>query len=205
MEFAAESPEEPRRPKLRQRARLPLLSGKATALVVVLLFGLTAILIPVAVRLPVWIDAEIVVTAWWLIWIGVLTYLLSHGHRVSHDYEHRPPRSWWSFFKNFDGFDIPDPFVNVGDAEGCLVLLLIIFVVLPLVLLLLWFLVEVAIPLVVFLLYLLVRGMLAHVANDTHDCQGRLDRAMLWALTWATLYTAPLGLVVWFVHVVVAK
>lgn len=191
-----------RRRKLLEKAKLPMLSGLATAMVVVGLLAVTAILVPVLFGQPTWIEAEIVLAMWWLIWIGVLTYLLYHGHQVSHDHELHKPRSWWPAFKNLD-FDFLD-LSSVGNADGCAIALLIL-IALPIVIVLLWFVVEVAIPLVIFFMYLLVRGMLARVANDVHECEGRLDRAILWAATWATIYTAPLGLVVWFVHWMMEK
>jgi len=63
----------------------------------------------------------------------------------------------------------------------------------------------VAIPLVLFLLYLVPRGMLSHVINDRHHCKGRLAKSLGWALLWATLYTAPLVGVVWYVHFLSAR
>ena len=65
-----------------------------------------------------------------------------------------------------------------------------------------WLLIEVAIPVVFFLLYVITRGMLAGVTNDRHRCRGSLARAAGRGLGWATVYTAPLAGVVWFVHFV---
>ena len=49
------------------------------------------------------------------------------------------------------------------------------------------------------------RSMLAKVANDRHQCKGNVIYAVCWGAFWATLYTAPLALLVWVVHLVQAK
>ena len=46
-----------------------------------------------------------------------------------------------------------------------------------------------------------LRGMLARVVNDRHHCEGNLFLASVWGAIWATVYTGPLALVVWGVHV----
>jgi hypothetical protein len=43
--------------------------------------------------------------------------------------------------------------------------------------------------------------MLARVVNDVHHCKDDLAKATSWAAIWATLYMAPLALLVWIVHV----
>ena len=48
------------RPSLAKRVRLPRLSGKASAAWLVVCFGLTAVLIPMVLRLPRWVEFEIV-------------------------------------------------------------------------------------------------------------------------------------------------
>ena len=63
-------------------------------------------------------------------------------------------------------------------------------------------LIEIVVPLVAFVTYFLIRGMLARVANDFHGCKGNLWRALRWAALWATVYTAPLVLIVWLAYVV---
>jgi hypothetical protein len=42
------------------------------------------------------------------------------------------------------------------------------------------------------------------VANDTHDCQGDLPRALGWSVAWATLYTLPFALVVFLAQGLIA-
>ena len=202
----------PRKPlprRLASRARLPRLSGKATAAWLVVCLLLPAVLIPVVVRLPVWIDFEIVLGVWWLVWFAVLARLLYTGQRVTDDHAPQSPRSWlgarrptlpgasrggggW-FGGPGGGWDFP--LDTEGFAIGCLIVVGVVLLIGGF-----WFLIEVAIPLVWFLLYLTVRGMLAMVINDRHHCHGRLGRSLGWALVWASAYTAPLALAVWFIH-----
>jgi hypothetical protein len=199
------------RPSLAKRVRLPRLSGKASAAWLVVCFGLTAALIPMVLRLPRWVEFEIVLALWWAVWLAVLTRLLYTGQRVADDHQVREPRNWFASDKSkqkeqkkgpdlswWDGFSWG---LLVGDGEGVAIGCL---VVIGLVLLagLVWFLIEVAIPLVLFLLYFVTRGMLARVVNDRHRCRGRLGRALAWGFVWATLYTAPVAAAVWFVHFV---
>jgi hypothetical protein len=193
-----QAPRKPLARRLANRIRLPRLSGKAAAAWLVLCLLLPAVLIPAVVRLPVWVDVEIVLGVWWLVWFAVLTRLLYTGQRVSDDHVMQPPRAWFGSKKGWlDGLGLgSEPLLEI---EGCAICCA---VVVGLILLVggLWFLIEIAIPLVWFLLYLMVRGMLAMVVNDRHRCRGRLGRSVAWALVWATAYTAPLALAVWFVH-----
>jgi hypothetical protein len=205
-----------------RNVRLARLSGKATAAWLIFFLILIALLIPAVLRLDLWIDFEIVVAAWWLVWLAVLARLLYTGQRITADHQLPEPRNWLGAVtgKNDsaakkskkDPLDIKKrksgnssggwwPYINVGpmDGEGCLYFLaaIVAFVVCVA---LIWFLIEIAIPVVLFLLYLTVRGMLAHVINDRHHCRGQIGRALAWALVWATVYTAPLAGMVWLIH-----
>jgi hypothetical protein len=176
-----------------RRLKLPRLSGKVSAAWLVACFLLTAILIPMALHLPQWIEFEIVLAAWWVIWLAVLTAVLYRGQRVTDDYRMPGPGNWPEWWGEL-----------VGTLPG-LEIALIVFLVLTLFLGVIWLLFEIAIPLLLFLLYFLTRGMLARVVNDCHHCRGRLGRALAWGLVWATAYTAPLAGTVWFIHYVYQK
>jgi hypothetical protein len=189
--------------------RLRRLSGKAAAAWLVVCLGLTAVLIPMVLRLPIWIDFEIVLAVWWVVWLGVLTAFLYSGSRVADDHALQQPRNWFSgWFSSgksksgkestsdgswWDGF-----FVGwfVGDELLVLIIAAVVLVAG------IWLLFEVAIPVLLFLLYFVARGMLAGVANDRHHCRGRLGRSVVWGFLWATAYTAPLAAAVWFIHFV---
>jgi hypothetical protein len=189
------------------------MSGKGVAVRLVLAMALTAILIPAALKLPTWIEYEIVLAVWWMIWLGALTSLLYTGMRVTDDHQLSEPRSWIPSSGPSDsrkkkstsdggwGWGWPGPVI---DAEGCLYVIGAIVIIVLLVVAL-WFVVEVAIPVVLFILYAVPRLMVAMVINDRHRCRGRLGRSILWGFLWATGYTAPLALLVWFVHHVLAK
>jgi hypothetical protein len=206
-------------PRSAKSWRLPRLSGKATAACLVGFFLATVLLIPKVLSLPPWIDFEIVLGIWWLTWLILLTILLHRGKRVTDDHQLKEPRNWLNVLKGQskpeDPLDIRKKdkrsgwsdglwYVGPVDGEGCLVLLGILLV-LVLAFFALWFLIEVAIPLVLFLLYMVARGMLAAVINDRHHCCGRFGRAMAWGLIWATVFTVPLGVVVWFVHFLLSR
>jgi hypothetical protein len=199
-----QSTKTPVRTSLGKRVRLPRLSGKASAAWLVVCFVVTAIFIPMAFRLPRWIDFEIVLVAWWLIWLALLTWLLYTGQRVADDHTMHEPRNWFASKPKKDGQNTGserswwDGFFSGcywldGDA---------VLIVLGLILLLglIWFLFEIAIPVLLFLLYFVAREMLAKVVNDRHHCHENLGRALGWAMVWATIYTAPLGAAVWFIH-----
>ncbi len=202
MTAPSDDPLPPRpRESITKRLRLPRLSGKASAFWLVCCFGLTAILVPAVLRLPLWIDVEIVLAAWWVGWLGVLTCLLYLGHRVTDDHTLHQPRNWFSGASaavTNDRSGCADALFWGSlsiDGEGCAIILGLIAAVG-----LIWFLVEVGVPVVLFLLYFVARGMLAQAVNDRHHCRGDLPRAFGWAFVWATVYTAPLAGVVWLVH-----
>jgi hypothetical protein len=102
-------------------------------------------------------------------------------------------RGWWDgfFWVSFPDFSVTDD----NPVVGCL-LLILLMVLLPFIIV---FLIEAAI-LVAFVMYLMIRGMLAQVANTRLHCRGRLGRSLAFSLLWATLYTAPLGGLIWFIH-----
>jgi hypothetical protein len=67
-------------------AASPMVSGSVTAVVVVASLAASAVLVPVSVKLPRWIEAEIVLAIWWVI-VGVaLAVILYRGFRLRDDY-----------------------------------------------------------------------------------------------------------------------
>ena len=146
-------------------------------------------------------EAELVLGAWWLLWTGLLTWLLVTGHRVSDDHgldargasKLERLREWLDY----------TPHLDAGDADslpGLVVSLVLGLLAAILFALAAWFLVELAIPAIALVAYVVIRGMLARVANDHHGCEGNLARALGWGALWATIYTAPLALAVWLAH-----
>jgi hypothetical protein len=194
-------PDRQRRRRLIKAIRLPHVSGKASAAWLVVCFALTAALIPMAVRLPLWVDFEIVLSVWWVIWAGVLARLLYVGRPVSDDHSPGQPRPWYraAFEPAKAASDSPWWWFGMWDSEGCAIVFILIFFVFAL-FFAAWLVIEVAIPAIAFLLYFTVRGMLATVLNYDHGCQGRVVRSAVRAVLWATLYTAPLAGFVWLIH-----
>jgi hypothetical protein len=188
------------------RARLPLVSGKTSAFVLVfclVLAGGLVLLLAQTFHLPLWIGWELVLAAWWLLWVVTLTRFLYRGLRISDDHRMGAPRKWFAgWFKGGASPNIGDiGFVGDGCGEGCMVAVGVFLAVIVAVIGF-WFLIEVAIPALAFVLYFLIRGMLARVANDFHGCTGNLPRSLRWGAAWATLYTAPLALLVLAGHLI---
>jgi hypothetical protein len=63
----------------------PRVSGKLTALVVLASLVGASILVPASVRLPRWIEAEMVLGLWWLVMAVTLVVLLYRGFRLNDD------------------------------------------------------------------------------------------------------------------------
>src|SRR5262245_33449852 len=85
--------------RLLKSARLPMVSGKASAAVLFVCLALAAALIFPLTRwfeVPVWIGVEIILGVWWVAWAVALISLLYSGQRVSHDHVLAPPRNWFS-------------------------------------------------------------------------------------------------------------
>lgn len=188
-----------RRPRLRMQLgkRLPKISGSSAALWLFACLLIAGLLIPFAIRREIWIRAEAVLAAWWLIWTIVLANLLHRELRVSDDHSMGRPRTWGA---EHVAKEIPDGLLNSGclipvEGEGCMVLLGIVAAIAAV-----WFVIELAIPALTFVLYVVIRGMLAKVANDPHACGGNWPRSITWGGFWATIYMAPLGAAVWAIH-----
>lgn len=173
----------------RSRRLLPSeVSGKwaVAALTFCMLF--TGLLIPLALKKPLWVELEIVVGVWWFVWGLTLTRFLYMGHRVSDDYS--PSKE--STSDPFDGSGV----VEGDDLLGCFAS--IVFSVAAMCLA--WVLIEFVLPVVFVLLYILIRGMLVHAVHGRRGCEGSVPTAAFWGFLWATVYTAPLALTIWAIH-----
>jgi hypothetical protein len=164
-------------------------------------FALTAALIPMAVRLPLWIDFEIILAVWWLIWVAVLTRLLYLGRIVRDDHRLGEPRQWFDEDSRPSASGLASSWLwfTPFEIDGCVFALVVVAALVALVWAA-WFVVEIAVPAVAFLLYFLMRAMLAQAINVEHGCRGKLGSALARSIVWATVYTAPLAGVVWLVH-----
>jgi hypothetical protein len=200
--------------RVAQRA-LPPISARWTTAILCVAFAVAAIAVPVSLRLPRWIETEIVVGVVWALFFGVLSALLYRGAKVK---DHHALRMRWELpslpsFDNSEGKGSgstsrrrsswldADP--GCADAEGC-VGLLIGLALAAVAVAAAWLLVELIFPLVFFVLYWLVLKAVARVANDAHGCEGSLGRSLGWGAIWATVYSAPFALIVYVVHRILA-
>jgi len=71
---------------LRTAASIPGLSMTRAVIVLVGCLVLSAVLFPTLLRLPRWIEFELVVAAWWVVWVVALTYLLYTGRGLIDDF-----------------------------------------------------------------------------------------------------------------------
>jgi hypothetical protein len=170
----------------------PTVSRKVLVPVVGLCLLLSGVLIPIGAHLPRWIEAEIVLGAWWLVWTCVLTWLLVSGHAVDDD-------SGMNFGGGktqmvLDAFSFPDLGGCAVD-EGCASIFLGLIAAL-LIGLAFVVLVEFIVPAIAILLLLSIGGMLARAVNDTHECRGRIGLSLMWGALWSTVYIGPILVVV---------
>ena len=188
-------------------AAAPRVSARATALVMLAAFAGSAVMLPASMRLPRWIETELVLSLWWIIVVAALTTLLYRGFRLRDDYVYFTP---WSRPPAVKGDDPAPAKGGCGgwadglggcgaDGEGLLAMLALA-IVLGLALGAAWVLVELALPLVFFLMYWLFMRAIGRVANDRHGCEGSLARSLGWGLGWATVYVAPIAAVTWALH-----
>ncbi|MEQ1821615.1 MAG: hypothetical protein ABL949_03820 [Fimbriimonadaceae bacterium] len=174
-------------------------SRRFLALVVLLLLSVLIMVFSLAVKMPRWIEAEIILTAWWTIWIGILATLLYKGRQVEDDSEVTYGGKFSSSVAEASGCGLDAAVVGCGEgfAGGCAAILIALLAVLVAGLL-----VEFVLPALGFLLFISVGGMFARAVNDTHGCDGRLGKSLLWGCLWATLYIGPLLAIVPWLPVV---
>jgi hypothetical protein len=170
-------------------------------------------------HLPTWVEAEIVLGAWWATWTATLSVLLYRGRPVADDHRFSP--SFW-----FGGGDEKSPSPKAGggavapakqssgrwyegwsgfsDGEGCAYLIGAILIAGAAVLLA-WVLVELVVPAVFTLAYMLLIRALKRATNDTHGCKGEALRSLGYGAWWAGLYVVPIAVVVLLVHAVARR
>jgi hypothetical protein len=203
-----------------RRARLPGVSGRSSAIFLLVLFVAVAVVLPIALHRSTWVEAEIVVAAWFVIWTAVLTWLGYSGRMVDDDWGgfHRPRRLLGRRGGSGDGSVLPDavPYVDLSGLElpdfgdggddgglGCLGVILasaVVIAAVAAIVVLLYFTIGYVIPLVALALYTIVRAMLNHVAARGHVTQGNLALSIARGAVWAAVYTAPLALAIWLLH-----
>ncbi len=187
-----------RRRRLLNAIKLPAVSGWTTGALLFVCFLVSGLLIPVTLHLPKWIEAEIVLGVWWFIWLVALTWLLYTRSLVGAVEPHEPRSPFgYGFYRSDWNPGCSDPSGCLLAGEGWCLIGVLLIVVLPAAI---WILVEVAIPALALILFGTIRAMLACVVNDQHRCQQHFGRSLGWAALWATVYVAPLALLVWWIH-----
>jgi hypothetical protein len=191
-------------------AASPPLSGTATALVVLASLAASAVLLPASVKLPPWIEAEIVLGLWWLIVAAALGVLLYRGFRVRDDFVYfvpwdrpaasssRPAKAGSPLGGDWSSGCGGCSDVGV-DGEGCVVALGMA-VAFAVALGAAWVMVELLMPLVFFMMYWLFMRAIARASRDRRGCAGDLAKSVGWGALWATLYVLPIAALTWLFH-----
>jgi hypothetical protein len=194
----------PYRSALRRAARIVAapVSGSKMAMLVLVSMVTIGLALPGLLDLPRLVEFELVAGAFWLLWGMSGTLLLYRGFRVSDDHLLARPRPPWRSEGQRER-SLTDGQRRWACQSGCVdpeAALLISLLLLALAAA--WLVVEVLIPFLLFLVYAVVRSALAAVANDDHDCEGHLGRALAWGFAWSTVYSLPLvgilAMVRWF-------
>ena len=189
-------------------AASPRVSASATGLVVLLSFAASAVLLPASLHLPRWLEAELVLGAWWSTVATVLAVLLYRGFRLRDDYVYFAP---WNRPAKGGGAAQGASHASVSgcsDLSGCgdaggegIAVVIVVIVALGAAFGAAWVLVELALPMAFFVMYGLFMRAIGRVANDRHNCHGELARAIGWGALWATVYMVPLALFTLALHV----
>lgn len=184
-------------------ALAPSLSARSTALAALAAMVFSSVSFPALLRLPRWLELEAVLALWWLGTTLGLFVLLYRGYRIEDDH----------FFQAADvprissGLESVDPSgCETGCGDGCGDVLGMIALALAAALLAVcslfvaWLLVELALPLLFLAFYSAVLLALRRAARDRHDCPGRWLPSLRWAITWSSLYLAPIAALLWVLH-----
>ena len=193
----------------------PRVSGKVTALVVAVSLVAAGVLVPFSVRLPRWIEAEMVLALWWLVLLSTLVVLLYRGFRLKDDLVYFVPwgrpaplsekgqgkkaRGGTSSLGDGCGTTVNPLDGCSADGEGALVAIVVV-VALVVALGAAWLMVEIAMPLVFFLMYTLLMRAIRRAASDRRGCEGDFVKSLGSGALWATIYVLPLALLTWAVH-----
>jgi hypothetical protein len=175
-------------------------SGRSSAFALVAALGASALLFPVLLHRPAWVEAETVLGVWWAIWVGVLGYVAHSGRPIEDDYAPNvEPKigRWmgWLQYADPGAIDLG----GEGFLAGC-AMAIVAMLALVLVGLLVAVLFELVIPLLIAALYLLVTAMLRRGLGGAGEAAGRPLAALGVGVWWATIYTAPLALLVLLAH-----
>jgi hypothetical protein len=187
---------------------VPRLSATTTTAVVAASLVATALLVPVALHLSRWIEAEIVLSTWWAMGAVALAVLLFRGARLADDYVYRPP--WHrpadrhvmasSSTGSRSSIDwLHPPGCVVEGCAGALIGVLLAAAALATA----WLVVELVTPLVFLLFYTLLIRAVARATRDNRECKGNIGRSLIWGAFLASTCAAPVVAFVWLLHAVI--
>lgn len=170
---------------------------------------LTATALPLLFAMPRWIEIEIVLGTWWIVWAVVLGVLAHRGQPLDRDYAlgsepkpanperaraaallEEPKKSRWSWL---------DVLGCASDGEG-LVLFVVGAAIIGLAIVASTIVVDFAAPLLFLVAFTGVQIALRRSLAAKH--RGQKLRSAAHGVAWATCYVAPLAAVVGLVHVV---
>jgi hypothetical protein len=183
-----------------------MLSAKRVIALLVVGLAAVALLVPLQLHRPAWIEAEAVLGVWWTLWTVLLTWLLFVGVGLHDDLTVSPGTTaddgarWWHSIGWLDPGQLGEVEWLGADALGCL-MPLVVLLLLGVFILLAVMLTEVVFPLVVPLGYAVVLWMLTRVLHHHPACHRNLARSLGLGVWWASVYTAPLALAVVAMHV----
>jgi hypothetical protein len=189
---------------------VPRLSATATTAVGAVSLIATGLLVPVALHLPRWIEAEIVLGTWWVTGAVALSVLLFRGARIADDYYyrapwHRPAEKHLSAASSStrsgssSGWLDPPVWLALEGGAGALVGILLAGAAFAAA----WLVVELAAPIVFLLFYALLSRAVERATGDNRECKGNLARSLAWGTLWASTYAAPVVAFVWLLHAVI--
>lgn len=177
-------------------------SGKGTVLVLVAALVVAAALLPALLHRPLWVEVETVLGVWWAIWVGVVGYIAHSGQPLHNDYAPRVQpkvgsRTSWLGDVDFGWLDTSGSSDDlVGGCLGLVAALVAIVAVVFLAMVL----VDLVVPLLVAAIYMLGIALLRRALRGAGGAAGRPLAALGFGVWWATVYTAPLALLVLLAH-----
>ncbi len=201
----------------------PRTSARRTALAMTACLVFTGAAVPIALHLPRWVEMEVVLAGWWLVWAVVLTVVARRGAELVDDHAlvirlpwspAREPRREPLAGGPRGAPEVPaeatvpparsswwskvfEALTLPSDLEA-LVFALALAIVLGVALAAAWLVIEVVAPVLFGLAYFGVVRALRRAAQY----RGATVRASVVGAGWATAYVAPLAALVWLVHLV---
>jgi hypothetical protein len=194
----------PRQVEARVRALVPPVSGSWATLLALAALALPALVVPSLLSLPRWLEVELVLGLWWVVSALGLGHVLFHGTVAADDGDRLEPTGLVSAPKITFG-----P-VGVTAARGPAVgqgraILFLGVLAIGLLFLFAWLLAELLFPALFLGAYAVLATATRAATRDRHDCRGHFARSLLWGAIWATIYTAPLAVVVGLVQLVITR